>query len=73
MKIRTTLRPPQGGGLPRDVRWVWVERPRTFEYRPSTVRDGGNTPVSVHPYGVVETDRDLTPGELIHFDLEVVP
>lgn len=65
---RTTLRPAGFGGLPIGVSWRYVELPRDDFYR-------GHLPlvaVSRHRYGVIETDRELTPAELRHFDIEPV-
>lgn len=68
MKVSPRLRPAPFGGLPLDVRWTWAERPADAAFgcaRP-------DVPISRRPYGVVETDRDLAPDEIRHFDLTVI-
>jgi hypothetical protein len=63
MRYRTTLRPASGGGLPADLGWRYVEAPSGFFInRP-------DLPTSRYLYGVIETDRELTPAELDHFDI----
>jgi len=64
-RYRTTLRPAGFGGLPAGVGWRYVEAP-TDGLCPSDI------PPSRHRYGVIETDRALTSGELSHFDIEPV-
>lgn len=67
-RYRTTLRPAHGGGLPYGVTYRYVELP------PNGSVSIPGLPSSRHRYGVVETDRELTPAELDHFDiLEVSP
>ena len=61
---RTTLRPASGGGLPPGVRWEYVEAPAMpgLANRP-------DLPTSVHRYGIVSTDRELTAVEMFQFDI----
>ncbi len=66
-RYRTTLRPAGSGGLPEGVQWQYVEVP------PGNLdAQVCGKPVSRHRYGVIETDRALTPAELRHFDIEEV-
>lgn len=62
-RYRTTLRPAPFGGVPQGVGWHFVELP------PDYILNHGDTPRSRHLYGVIETDRELTPQELKHFDI----
>lgn len=63
-RYRTTLRPISFCTLPSNLKWQYVEIPLDdAHYRP-------DLPVSRHRYGVFETDRELTPTELRHFDIE---
>jgi hypothetical protein len=64
MRCRTTLRPASFGGLPAGVGWNYVEAPAMFG-----LANRPDLPTSRHPYGVIETDRELTPAELAHFDI----
>jgi len=66
-RYRTTLRPPGFGGLPKDVGWKYIEVP------PDGTHYAPNLPVSEYTYGVIETNRPLTFGELDHYDIERVP
>jgi hypothetical protein len=66
-RYRLLYRPPSAFTLPK-AGWTLVERPNPrhgFERRT-------DLPVSVHEFGVVEFDRELTPGEIVAFELEVV-
>ncbi len=65
-RYRTTLRPAGGGGLPPGVRWQYVELPTDFA---GPALRNPPVPFSRHLYGVVETDRELTPAELEHFSI----
>jgi len=68
-RYRTTLRPVAAGGLPMGVTYRYVELP----WDGSIYRGHFPLlPVSRHRYGVVETDRALTPAELAHFDIEPI-
>ena len=68
MRYRTTLRPAAFGGIPHGVGWQYVEFPPDLD-----TRNYAPKPVSRHLYGVIETDRALTPEELEHFDIVEVP
>lgn len=69
-RYRTTLRPAGGGGLPWGLKWTYAELPSdAFDLHARLP----HMPVSRYRYGVVETDRELTPDELRHFDIEPVP
>lgn len=61
-RYRTTLRPAPFGGMPSGVRWQYVEVPPDHPHE-------SDPPRSRHRYGVVETDRALTPEEMRHFDI----
>ena len=52
---RTTLRPASGGGMPPGVKWAYVEAPAMFG-----LANRPDLPTSIHRYGVVSTDRELT-------------
>lgn len=65
-RYRTTLRPAAFGGLPMGVNYKYVEAPFDGLFGFPSL------PVSSYRYGVVETDRELTPEELRHFDIERV-
>ena len=65
-RYRTTLRPAAFGGLPHGVGYRYVEAPYDLLLPGSMPPD---MPRSKHRYGVVETDRELTPEELEHFDI----
>ncbi len=66
-RYRTTLRPAGFGGLPSGVGWRYVEAPDDL-LLPGSMPP--TMPRSRHRYGVIETDRDLTPEELDHFDIK---
>ncbi len=66
-RYRTTLRPVGDGGIPAGIGWHHVEAPADFQFLPRFMR--ADMPRSPHRYGVIETDRDLTPAELDHFDI----
>lgn len=68
-RYRTTLRPPGGGGIPAGVRWRYVELPPGDLDLHTRLRQ---IPISRYFYGVIQTDRELTPAELRHFDIEPV-
>jgi len=69
-RYRTTLRPAAFGGLPAGVGYRYVELPpEPWAY----AGQAGNLPISRHRYGVIETDRELTPQDLDHFDIVPVP
>jgi hypothetical protein len=65
-RYRTTLRPAGFGGVPDGVSWEYVEWPTMMDFHRSDI------PTSQHLYGVIETDRELTPEELRHYDIEPV-
>ena len=66
-RYRTTLRPASFGGLPDGVTYRYIEAPAM-----PGLYAGFDLPQSRHRYGVIETDRELTPQELHHFDIEEV-
>ena len=70
-RYRTTLRAAMFGGMPTDIIWHYVEWPSDY-WGPIDTPAGknpGGIPRSRHRYGVVETNRELTPAELEHFDI----
>ncbi len=60
---RPTLRPAGYATMPPGIKWSFVEVPMAMA---SLRRD---LPVSIHLYGVVETDRPLTNDEMNRFAL----
>lgn len=65
-RYRTTLRPASFGGVPSGIGWRYVEAPADL-LLPGAMP--ASMPRSRHRYGVIETDRELTPAELEHFDI----
>ncbi len=64
-RYRTTMRPAGFGGLPQGITYRYVEAPHDGlgPYAPPM-------PTSRYRYGVIETDRELTPDEMRRFDIE---
>ncbi len=64
---RPMLRPASSGSLPSGVAWDYVEAPymHGLANRP-------DLPTSKYRYGVIQTDRPLTPEELATCDLQPV-
>lgn len=62
---RPLLRPASFATLPRDLKWKYAEAPPYVNRRP-------DIPQSDFPHGVIETERELTPDEIEHFDLRPI-
>ncbi len=63
-----TARPARFTTLPLGLQWRYVEMPARISFRFL----GGNLPISSHPYGVIEVDRELSLGEMQTFELEPI-
>ena len=61
------LRPASFSTLPGKVAWTYVEAPAM-----QGLCNRPDLPASIHRYGLIETDRRLTPDEVEHFDLTPV-
>jgi hypothetical protein len=59
------FRPAGFATLPRGVGWQFVEAPHDLAHVRTDI------PASRHRYGVIETDRPLTPAEVETFQLQV--
>jgi hypothetical protein len=66
-KYRPMLRPAGFATLPADVGWRYVEAPSGF------IINRPDLPQSRYLYGIIATDRELTPAELYTFDLRAAP
>jgi len=64
-KYRSLYRPPHFAALPKGLVWDYVEAPAIDPM--IAVRRG--LPLSRHRFGVIATERMLTPEELESFDL----
>lgn len=58
------LRPAAPWTLPAGVQWEYIEAPWDLAHQMGTI------PRSSHRHGLIATDRQLTPDERRHFDLE---
>lgn len=58
---RPLLRPAGFDTLPRGIQWDYVEMPRDISHRRPEL------PVSLHPHGVISTDKPLTQEEKSSF------
>ena len=68
-RYRLLYRPPSFATLPRGLQWDFAELPTDNHYLATKRPD---VPVSEHRFGVIKTDRELTPEELAAFELEPV-
>lgn len=65
-RYRMLYRPAGYATLPDKLIWRYAELPRTH------IGVALNIPVSRHLYGVIETERELTPEELRTYQIEEV-
>ena len=61
---RPLLRPASFASLPAGLRWEYVEAPAMYG-----LCNRSELPRSAHRFGIISTDRALTPEEADRFDL----
>lgn len=66
-RYRPLLRPAATSTLPRGLDWRYCEAPPDLAHRRPDL------PPSKHRFGVIATERALTPEELDHFSLDPMP
>jgi hypothetical protein len=65
---RPKLRPASFATLPPGLKWNYAEAPAMYG-----LANRPDLPQSRFPYGVIETERQLTPEECYTFDLISIP
>ena len=65
---RPMLRPASSFTLPKGLKWEYDEAPATTPIIATRL----GIPLSLHPHGVICTEREVTKEEMEHFSLQIV-